>query len=239
MPKYTFFGKVLPERACVGFQTDNSSPIPITTTTTNYSVQISIALSQVSAVVNSENEIQDTATLKNEVEQNVRFLADLIGFTKAYGYDAEITSMVNPSGKLQVFAVGFGSLTEAVGERPLRLEELINVANKSPKFKIAIADLREAIRMPRDTGFFAYRAIETIRQEFYNPEDKEDERDKKSWERLRESLKIERRDIDYIKKYSDPQRHGAAKGMSWEERLDVMKRAWKIVDEFTVYSADK
>ncbi len=231
--KYTFFGKVLPERACVEFQTDNSSPISIETP--NYSVQISIAFSQVSAVVNSESEIQDTATLKNKVEQHVRFLVDLIGFTKAYGYDVEITSMVNPSGKLQVFAVGFGSLTEAVGERPLRLKELINVANKSPEFKTAIADLREAIRMPRDTGFFAYRAIETIRQEFYNPEDKEDERDKKSWGRLRESLKIERGDIDYIKKYSDPQRHGEATGMSWKERLEVMKRAWKIVDEFTLY----
>ena len=238
MPQYTFFGKVLPERACVGLQTDNSGPIPFTvhSSQANYSVQISIALSQVSAVVNSENEIQDTATLKNEVEYHVRFLVDLIGFTQAYGYDVEITSMVNPSGKLRIFGVGFDPLTEAVGERPLQLGELLNVANKSPEFRTAIADLREAIRMPWDTGFFAYRAIEKIRQAFHEPEDKNA---KKSWERLRESLDIEQSWIEDIKKFSDLQRHGAAKGMSWEERLDVMKRAWKIVDKFTVYIADK
>jgi len=156
MPKYTFFGKVLPERACVGLQADNSDPIPIPMTTPNYSVQISIALSQVSAVVDSENEIRDTATLKNDVEYHVRFLVDLIRFTKAYGYDVEITSMINPNGKLRIFGVGFDPLTKADGERPLQLQELINVANKSPGFRTAIADLREAIRMPWDTGFFAY-----------------------------------------------------------------------------------
>ena len=28
-------------------------------------------------------------------------------------------------------------------------------------------------------------------------------------------------------------------GMSWEERLDVMTKAWKIVDKFTVYIVGK
>ncbi len=231
--KYTFFGKVLPERARVGIQTDNSDPILINAY--NYSIQISMAFSQVSAVVNSENEVQDTATLKNEVESHVRFLADLRGFTKAYGYDVEITSMVNPSGKFEVFGVGWASLTEAVGERPLQFGELISVANKSPDFRRAIADLREAIRMPWDTDFFAYRAIEKIRQAFHEPGDT----NAKAWKRLRKSLDIERDLIEDIKNFSDPQRHGEAMGMSWEERLDVMTKAWKIVDKFTVYIAGK
>ena len=85
MPKYTFFGKVFPERACVGIQTEKSHPILIPIRTPQYSIQISISLSQVSVVVNSENEIQDIASLKNEVEHHVRFLVDLLGFTKAYG----------------------------------------------------------------------------------------------------------------------------------------------------------
>ena len=231
MPKYTFFGKVFPERACVGY----GAPIPAKNS--NYSLQTSIILSQVSVVVDSENEIQDTASLKNEVERHVRFLVDLIGFTKARGYDVDITSMVNPSGKLQIFGVGFDSLTERVGERPLQLGDLIDVANKCPEFGRAIADLREAIRMPWDTGFFAYRAIEQIRQMFHKPEDGKN--DRKSWERLRKSLGIERDLIEDIKKFSDPQRHGAAKGMSWEERLSVIGSAWKIVDKFTVYIAQK
>ena len=233
MPKYTFFGKVFPERACVGIQTEKSHPILIPIRTPQYSIQISISLSQVSVVVNSENEIQDIASLKNEVEHHVRFLVDLLGFTKAYGYDVEITSMVNPNGELQIFGVGFDSLTKTVGERPLKIEDLMNVANKCPEFGRAIADLREAIRTPWDTGFFAYRAIEQIRQAFHEPKDGNDK--KKSWERLRESLGIERDLIEDIKKFSDPQRHGEATGMSWEERLEVMKRAWKIVDKFTLY----
>ena len=231
--KYTFFGKVLPERTCVGIKVGTKEPIDIETP--NYLIKISITLSQVTAVVNTESEVQDTATLKNEVEYNVRFLVDLIGFINACGYDVEITSMVNPSGELEVFGVGWDSLTKAVSERPLQLGELINVANKSPEFRTAIADLREAIRTPWDTGFFAYRAIEKIRQAFHEPGDTNAE----AWERLRKSLDIERDLIEDIKKFSDPQRHGEAMGMSWEERLGVMTKAWKIVDKFTVYIAGK
>ena len=64
MPTYTFFGKVFPERAHMGFR---MKPILFGNSLANYSGELpkysgrlSIALSQISAVVTSENEIQDT-----------------------------------------------------------------------------------------------------------------------------------------------------------------------------------
>ena len=227
--QYTFFGKVFPERARVEIGSVDCK-------ISDYLVKISIFVSQVSAVVHTEREVSDVATLKNEVESYVRLLVDLYGFIKVCGYDVEITSVVYPNGALQVFGVGgWDSLTKAVGKRPLPLGELIKVANKDQAFKEVIADLREAIRMPKDTGFFTYRAIEKIRQAFRKPGDGEDKR--KSWERLRKSLNIEQSFIDEIKEVSEAQRHGEAVGMSWEERLDAMRRAWKVVDKYTEHIA--
>ena len=147
--------------------------------------------------------------------------------------------MVDSNGELRVFGVGFSSLTDAVGERPLELEKLSKVTEKSPEFRAAIADLREAIRMPDDTAFFCYRAIERIRLAFATPGDGNDKN--QSWERLHGALGTEPGQVDDLKEFSKefatPQRHGEITPMSWDDRLDAMKKAWKIIDQFTVYES--
>lgn len=95
--------------------------------------------------------------------------------------------------------------------------------------------MREAIRQPNDTGFFCYRAIESIRQHFYEPQD--GKKDGPSWERLRSSLRIDRSWIGALTESYEAsnQRHGKTPYMSGENRVSAMQHTWKAVDRFCLY----
>jgi len=232
MVTYIFTGKVMPERANVNI---SAPPFHVEAKDAGISFDaiVSIGASQVSVVLNTETVNADLSTLKNYVEDTVKILVDAYGYLSGRGYDIEITSVVEPKGKQIVFGVGIYQLEQAQSERPLAFHELIEVMNKSPHLRRALGDLREAIRSSLDTGFFCYRAIESIRQSFKKAED--GDKDGPSWERLRNALRIDRSWMDYLVKFATPQRHGEMPYMSGEDRLKAMQHAWKVVDRFCVY----
>ncbi|MBD1881456.1 hypothetical protein NC997_14080 [Trichocoleus sp. DQ-A2] len=117
----------------------------------------------------------------------------------------------------------------------MAFEKVWLLARDSQPLRRALANLREAIREPNDTGFFCFRAIESIRQHFYEPQDRDT--DKPSWERLRNSLRIDRSWIDALTKSYEAgnQRHGKSPYMSGENRVSAMLHTWKVVDRFCLY----
>jgi len=104
---------------------------------------------------------------------------------------------------------------------------------RSSHLQRAFADLREAIRSPKDTGFFCYRAIESLRQFFVVELNAPD---KQSWEVLRTALQIDRPTIDYVKTFADSARHGAGAAISDGERAEVFKKTWSIVGQFVEFA---
>jgi len=232
MATYVFTGRVMPERANV-----NVSAFQVQLLATDAGVSgnaiVSIDVSQVSVMLNTETVNVDLHTLKNYMEYIVRNLVDALGYLSGCGYDVEITSVTEPDGKQTVFGVGILELGETKRERPLEFPKLIEVINKSQHLRRALGDLREAIRSSSDTGFFCYRAIECIRQSFKREEDGKD--DSPSWERLRDALCIDRSWINYLIKFAKPQRHGETPYMSGKDRDSAMQHAWKVVDRFCVY----
>ncbi len=233
MNTYTFSGKVLPERANMSI----TRPLPIAMEAKDAGISgagaISILVSQISVVFNTEDSNVDLPTLKNYVEGIVRNLVDAYGYLSGRGYDIEITSVVDPAGMQTVFGVGVGALEQTQSERPLSFQDLKDVVFKSQELRRALSDLREAIRSPLDTGFFCYRAIECIRQSFRQAED--GDKDGPSWGRLRDMLRVDRSWIEVVKKSADPQRHGGTPYMSGEDRVSAMLHAWKVVDRFCIY----
>lgn len=229
MNSYIFSGKVLPERANV-----NVTPIEIKMDAIDAGISgiaiISIAVSQISVVFNTKND-SDLGTLKNYAEYLVRNLVDAFGYLSGRGYDIEITSVVNHEGKYTVFGVGIPELEESQNERPLSFQQLLTVMEKSQHLHLALGDLREAIRSPLDTGFFCYRAVESIRQYFK----KEGDNESKSWENLRKSLLIDRSWIDKIKPFADPARHGDTRYISGKDRILIMQHTWKLIDRFCIF----
>ena len=106
---------------------------------------------------------------------------------------------------------------------------------KSSELRLALADLRQSILVSIDTGFYCFRAVESLRHKFFEETDSSDE---ESWKRFRDSLNIDREYFKLLEKYGGDQRHGKTPYMSWKDREECMKRAWQIVDRFCIYLKD-
>jgi hypothetical protein len=174
----------------------------------------------------------DLETLKNTIEDLVRAEVDACGYILGRGYDVEITSCLGPEGRHTVFAVGIDEIEQMQIERPLQFSDLRPIVMESRHLRRALADLRQSIRSPFDTGFFCYRAVECLRQYFV---EQGYSGDKASWDRLRDVLRVDKAWIMEIKKHSDAPRHGKIADVSGNDRVSMMKLAWKVVDRFSVY----
>lgn len=233
MDTYIFTGKVLPERADVHIPT---MTIDISSNTEGAQLEgriiISIKYSQISATLIVETN-QDVPTLKNSVEHMVKTLVDSFGYLSGRGYDTEITTCTDSQGNLTVFGIGIPELESEASQRPLNLIDLYTRSvSPSKDLQHALGNLRESIRSQWDTGFFCYRAVECIRKYFVQ---EGDSNDNSSWERLRGTLRIDRSWIDVIKNTADEQRHGYTPEFTYEERVRIMKHAWKIIDRFSIF----
>ncbi|MCL5037226.1 MAG: hypothetical protein M1269_08945 [Chloroflexi bacterium] len=234
MRTYIFSGKIFPERANVNIPASKSyGRFQTSNAVYDFEASLSIQVSQVSVIVNLSDDTIDLETLKNIIENLVRGEVDIYGYLSGLGYDVEITAVVEPNGNHRVFGVGIQSLHEAKDERPFSYKETWEIVGKSPFLQHALANLRESIKVPHDTGFFCYRAVESIRQNFRKNTNGNDK--KSSWERMRNALRIDKSWIDKLKVYGDPQRHGELKPISGEDRILLMEHAWKVVDRFLIY----
>ena len=247
---YTFFGKVLPERTFVTL-----GPIPKMKIQTilpdgnmDYEAQVVIDTAQIMVVAHSPISIADLETLRNSVEKVVRGIVDAFGYIEGRGYDVELTSAIDSAGdRWQIFPIEIGAIQATKNERPLPFGELCGLliagagvlgndaGFKLSQLRIALGDLREAIRSIDHSAFFCYRAIECLRQcylELNSPIS--DATRKDSWERMREELCIGRSWIDDIETASIPERHGGHEGTKAEGRNALMIRTWRVIDRFVM-----
>ncbi|MFZ5478320.1 MAG: hypothetical protein ACOZNI_16250 [Myxococcota bacterium] len=231
--RYTFHGVVLPERAQSGTVsgfTLHSEPL---VGEASVSIRVEISNAQLAVIVEDEGTGLDVWTLKNSVESVARRFVDTLGFFNFASYDVEIRSAILPDGTLVVFGVGHDDLT-AFG-RPLLsasgLTELdvLQVLTFDTPAHLALADLREGNRSPDDTGFFCFRAVESIRQAFVNCDLKQDKRDGASWTTLRRALRLERTFFERLQTFALPRRHGALVNLTGEDRTGLLKNAWTVV----------
>lgn len=230
MKTYTFSGKILPERANVDM---TPLEIELNAGSANFKgkATIAISVSQISVVLNVETDI-DIFTMKNAVEHIIRVLIDSYGYISGRGYDVEITSVVDPNNKQTVFGIGIAELEAIQNERPLPFPKIVQIALQSKQLQHAFFNLRESIRSVWDTGFFCFRAIECIRQDFRESNDKDE---KKSWERLNNNLRIKKTYLEEVRKFALPQRHGRMPEMTGTQRVELMKTAWSVVDRYALY----
>jgi hypothetical protein len=234
--RYTFTGVIHPERAAVSVSTTGWN-LHGPTAGIDGRLAVTIAVSQVTALFESDTEVSDLATLRNHVSDAIRIAVDAVGFLNGCGYDVEIVQLVPPEGNVPiVFGVDIPALQTNPAELSRRFTELIELfgESRSSHLQRCLADLREAIRSPKDTGFFCYRGIESLRQFFVLELGVKG--DKESWETLRKALGIDRAPIDYVKEFADPVRHGKSKPISDAERAEVFRRTWEVVGRFIEFA---
>ena len=233
--QYTFFGKVHPERCNVSI-TEIRAKVGAPGDEIHGELRYYISLSQVTATFVCEKPVANVYTLRNYVEDAIRVALDALGYTLACGYDLEVTEMIDSLGNRPiVFGVGIPAVENAAAQGGVSFEAIMSLFAdaRGAYLQRCLADLREAIRIPKDTGFFCYRAIESLRQFFLRDKAAKDE--KSSWKILRSELGVDRADIDAVKALADPVRHGDSAGISDDQRAKTFQLTWGIVNKFVKY----
>jgi hypothetical protein len=173
--------------------------------------------------------IADIATFHNQINTVCKSIYDAATFLGATSVGVELTSLTEvETGRFWTFQDAVPELAQSVEERPLSTEAFINLALSNPYLRSALSDLNEAIRSPNDTGFYCYRAIETLMQEFKQ----QGEDNKAAWPRFRDALRVSKEWIKPLTDTSIGNRHGELKSLSGQERVFLMTRAWTLVYRF-------
>jgi hypothetical protein len=198
---------------------------------------ISLQSSQFHVLLDSPP-IQDFATFSNEVVSVVQGLLDALGFHLATPLRAEVSSLVTQGNTLVIRTLTWEELREAPNSPPYvdgsTLQPFFEATASNSFARHALADLRAALEYPDDTAFYAYRAIETVRQSFLAGDTDTDASRKKSWQALRDTLNVDRESLDQARALATPRRHGEA-GTLWlseVQRLQVLTLARVVVRSF-------
>jgi hypothetical protein len=175
----------------------------------------------------------DLVTLKNTVEDLVRAQVDAFGFVTQRAYDVEIHS----GGERGSTPVTFGVEFTVPQLEPVEVEyEAVRTLSlRNPQLRIALSDLREAIRAERDTALFCARAIDSLKEHF-RPEGGDHE---SAWRGMREHLNIDEDFLKALSRASREIRHarGVYSGQmitDWD-RAALLSSARAVVARFVAY----
>ena len=94
------------------------------------------------------------------------------------------------------------------------------------------ADLVSAMKNADDTGFYCYRALESLRRHCAETHGLSNSGKAAQWEKFREVASTNRDSIDRIKATADPARHGEVVGITSEKRAELLTATWDIVDSY-------
>ncbi len=98
----------------------------------------------------------------------------------------------------------------------------------------ALADVREAIKSPKDTGSFCYRAIESLKS-CCTTRNAVAPKSDDAWELFRNTYSIAKDEIMAIKAFADAPRHGNYQRsipMSDKDRAGIFKKTWEILAKY-------
>ena len=163
-------------------------------------------------------------------------LLDVAGYFYGYGYDAEIVQMIRPdTPQKHVFGINVPALEGIVTEAGIQVGHIFSALGKpqGDYLRLALADLREAIKSPKDTGFFCYRAIESLKNCCAKRSNVANVND--GWEFFRRTYDFDKNEIMSIKAFADDVRHGNysnVNGITDKDRADTFRKTWKMVNTY-------
>jgi len=229
---YIFSGRIHPERYNWGIDKPYEV-IVVHHDDASSRMRIAIAHSQVNVTVHT-NASEPVLDMKNRVTRLVRNLADALGFVTSASLDVEIISCIAPDGSSHVFNTAFDGLIQHVvgsAESQRIFNALIVQAARSQFVRMALSDLRSAIREPLDTCANCYRAVESIRQEYLEGNPDKGTPRKDSWIRLRDAVGVDEAEVRWLEERSIPRRHGEPMDVTHAERKRALRLAWRVVEQ--------
>lgn len=227
---WTFFARALPERVPLTFEIPGAD---VTTRASGVKLKIHGGLAdrgQITCRLSVLEGNPDIFFVRNLLDQHLRALIDLFGY-QGLAFDLDIISATSQSGETVSFGIGIPGLMEAHGAKAGTHEisgQTVLAAMANDGARVALAQLRNAMREATGTGFFCYQALEAMMQDIRNDNDT----DPRAWERFRTSLNIDRSAIDFVKSHADDRRHGRTPDISDAERLKVFLITDKSIERF-------
>lgn len=230
---YVFQGVVRPERArlddCFSVDFENLSGL-------TGSARVRILVNQV-VVWTFTDSNWDVYTLRNAVKNIVQNRLAIIGFLKGYAYELEIIRVFNDSKNIdEVFGIDVPCISER-NDSDVDLVAVTNIAKKMQGDEgvfigRCLSDLMSALKNADDTGFYCYRAIESLRHHCAMMNALIDAKAARQWECFRTAAGCSKDDILAIKAAADAPRHGAFIHLTDQQRSDLLLNTWDIVEAY-------
>lgn len=234
MEPYFFHGVVLPERAQLSLEFGLT--FSHLASGVRAAAKVSIVLNQVAVWVDSEHS-WDVHDLRNVVKNIVQSHLAMIGYLKGYAYDIEITRVLSKErGVDWVFGIDVPCIanrshSDDWNEALLRLSDK-TTGEHGVYLLRCFNDLVSAMKSADDTGFYCYRAVESLRHHCASVNGLREANKAQQWKRFREVAEASERDIRFIKAAADPLRHGEPTGSSANDRVELFNQTWTIVDAY-------
>ncbi|MCS6283967.1 MAG: hypothetical protein H8K08_00955 [Nitrospira sp.] len=201
------------------------------------SMKVSISNGQLAAFIEWDNESEDVFTLRNIVQAAIEPVVNIASFLKGYAFNVEIVRVFNEGlNESLVFNNEIPALVERNQKRELTEVQFIYPLCCGPDglyFRRCLNDLNLAIKHPDDTGFYCYRALESLKQSFGAVSGEKD--DRKQWKAMADALGGKEEDTKLIRDYAFPARHGVPSPITDEERRKIFLCTWNIVERFIDY----
>ena len=234
MQTYYFEGIVLPERAQLTLKF--SGEVEHITSGLKVKVESSIVLNQVAVWVDVEEE-WDIYDLRNVVRGFLQDELAVLGYLRGYAYDLEVKRVLNRAlGIDWVFGIEISCIEER--NKSINIDdELKSIHQKSLGREGVLLhrcfnDLIMAMKNPDDTGFYCYRAIESLRHHCIIKFDMPIDKKQVQWQKLREIAGCDEKNIRDIQSSADAVRHGDVVAITAQDREALFMKTWDIVDGY-------
>jgi hypothetical protein len=234
METYLFIGCVLPERAQLSLEfgikfVDLASKREAT-------AKVSIILNQVAVTVQTEDE-RDIYDLRNIVKNVLQSHLAILGYIHAYAYDLEITRVINSARNVDyVFGIDIPGLADQIASfdkdgAVAKLREM-SAGMTGVFIRRCLNDLVSAMKFADDTGFYCFRALESLRLHHAAVNGWSEKEKGIQWEKFRETIGYTEEQLAPLTKASKADRHGEVTAINGEERLGLLKLIWTIVEKY-------
>lgn len=234
MEPYLFYGVILPERAQLTLQFGLA--FEHLTSGVCSQAKVSIILNQVAVRVESQHE-WDIFDLRNVVKTILQNELAMIGYLKGYAYDFEVTRVLNQSRGIDcVFGIDIPCIADRANSIELNSAILKlrqkTVGHNGIFLYRCFNDLVSSMKHADDTGFYCYRAIESLRNHCAALHGMSTAVKAEQWGKFREVSGCDEPTLRTIKEAADPLRHGGIAGMTAAEREKLFTATWDVVDGY-------
>jgi hypothetical protein len=234
MEPYLLYGVVQPERAQISLKCDLEFSHLGTDAVGN--IRLSIVLNQVVIWIESAHK-WDIFTLRNVAESIVQNQLAIVGFVKGFAYHCEITRVLNRGHGID-YVYGIDTPVIANRRSEEELSEAVALVRTHTDGQLGLlvsrclADLMSAMQNADDTGFYCYRAIESLRHHCAAKFDLVDAGKASQWQKFREVSGSSEESLRMIKSASDPLRHGEVMAATSDGRARILTTTWDIVEGY-------